>query len=72
MEFGLDKCKINGLEKRKWKKHDGYVLGNQQEKEADRRTIEAMEECENYLYLGVLQRKGIEHKRIKEVLMQKY
>lgn len=68
MEMGLDKCRVGGLEDGKWAKMEGRLIGNPE----DRKIIEAMDESENYKYLGVLQAKGIEHKRIKEALKSKY
>lgn len=69
MEFGLQKCRVNGLYKGKWQKQEGHTIAIDAE---DPKVIEAMDREETYKYLGVLQAKGIEHKKIKEQLTHKY
>ena len=36
MEFGLDKCGVNAMERGKWRRHEGYDIG------ADEGQIEGM------------------------------
>lgn len=75
MQFGLEKCKINGIEKGVWAKLDDYEIetrGRDGIEDNFRAIIQAMDTAETYKYLGVLQAKGIEHKTIKTALTDKY
>lgn len=72
MTFGLEKCKINGMERGKWKPVGDYVLEEKEHLQEQRKVIQSMEKTDNYKYLGVLQATGIEHKKIKDTLINKY
>lgn len=62
MTFGLDKCRINVMEKGKWRKHQGVEMGE------EAGVIEGMEQDELYKYLGYQQARGIDQKQAKEHL----
>lgn len=66
MTFGIDKCKKNSIIKGKQNKQENYILDN------NNNHIEAMENTDDYKYLGYKQKIGIEHAKIKEELKQKY
>lgn len=69
MEFGLDKCRMGEMRRGKWRANEGYLLEN---KDEENKVIRGMEKEETYKYLGVLQAKGIEQKKIKEELINTY
>ena len=66
MKFGLDKCRIGGLEKGVWVKHAGYEANH------DQGFVEGMEEEEQYKYLGYLQDRDLDHKGAKEKATDTY
>ena len=66
MKFGLDKCKMSGMENGKWARHDNFEVNVHQG------TIVGMEEGEQYKYLGYLQAQGFDHKTAKKEATDTY
>lgn len=64
MEFGLEKCKTQTIIK-------GKHITNRIERET-LPPIDPMDEQEMYKYLGVLQKKDIDHKTMKKTMKEKY
>lgn len=66
MAFGLEKCKMAGMVKGKWKEDEGYEINSGLE------TIMGLAEKERYKYLGYLQSQGIDHRQEKKKATDNY
>lgn len=64
MEFGLDKCKTNSIERGKWTNTNGTVTTTGK--------IEHMDEANSYKYLGFDQTIKLNHTELKQRLIQKF
>ncbi|KAL1448163.1 hypothetical protein WDU94_000554 [Cyamophila willieti] len=61
MEFGIEKCKIQTVERGKWSQSDAYTT-------IDQEVITGMSSEETYKYLGYQQHTQLNTKKIKEIL----
>lgn len=66
MKFGLDKCRVNSIDKGKWEEHEGHNVNEWQG------MVIGMERNEKYKYLGYLQSIGIDQKIAKETAIKTY
>ncbi|XP_041982517.1 uncharacterized protein LOC121735681 [Aricia agestis] len=65
MEFGIDKCKIQSINKGKIEHNIQYKLNNDE-------IIDPVDPLEGYKYLGFYQSQQIHHKETKNLLKQKF
>lgn len=65
MEMGMDKCRINAMEKGKWVEDEGYRMVSDAPQH-----IRGMGPEETYKYLGFEQSRGISIKKIKQNLLE--
>ena len=64
MEFGVEKCTVLTINKRKMASSDAIALPNE--------TMKGMKEGDSYKYLGVIQADGAKHHEMKEKVKTEY
>ena len=65
MEFGMEKCAVLTLKKRKMASNDGIALSN-------KTTMKGLKEGDSYKYLGVTEANGMKHHEMKEKVKTEY
>lgn len=71
MEFGIEKCRINGLKRGKWEQQEDHKLREDTGSKSIQPAIRSMDKHELYKYLGFEQGFKIAHSQIKQQLTEK-